>query len=378
MALIATSGYDHTIRFWEPTNGICYRSFQYMDSHVNRLEITPDKRYIAAAGNPRISFFDLTSSGQHAISNYDGHTNNVVEIGFQREQRWFFSGSEDGLVKVWDFREKQAKRAYKSSDPVTAVVLHPSQMELIAGYQNGAIRIWDLNSADSCVFETTPMPNVAVRSLTVSRDGSMLIAATSKGRCFVYNLSTARSDVPSPSRLELQHSFPAHDTYILKCLLSPNGRLLATCSADHTVKIWNANDFALEKTLMAHTQWVWDCVFTIDSAYLVTASSDRKAMLWELGSARPVKTYTGHHKPVVCVAMNDTSVPPAPGPTPFPQAEQGPRSAMPQQQAQPPPPTSSVAPAPVRPTRHTMTAAPAPYMQQPQPQAQPQAQPQGS
>ena len=33
--VLATAGYDHTIRFWEATSGICYRTLQYADSQVS-------------------------------------------------------------------------------------------------------------------------------------------------------------------------------------------------------------------------------------------------------------------------------------------------------------------------------------------------------
>lgn len=33
--VLATAGYDHTIRFWEATSGSCYRTLQYADSQVN-------------------------------------------------------------------------------------------------------------------------------------------------------------------------------------------------------------------------------------------------------------------------------------------------------------------------------------------------------
>lgn len=52
--VLATGGYDHTVRIWEATSGICYRSVQAGDSQVNKLEITADKQYLAAAGNPAI------------------------------------------------------------------------------------------------------------------------------------------------------------------------------------------------------------------------------------------------------------------------------------------------------------------------------------
>lgn len=34
--VLATAGYDHTVRFWEATRGICYRTLQYADSQVRR------------------------------------------------------------------------------------------------------------------------------------------------------------------------------------------------------------------------------------------------------------------------------------------------------------------------------------------------------
>jgi G protein beta subunit-like protein len=102
--VLATAGYDHTIRFWEATTGRCYRTLQYTDSQVNKLEITPDKQYLAAAGNPLIRLFDVNSSHPHPVITYEAHTNNVTAVGFQCDGKWMYSGSEDGTVKIWDIR----------------------------------------------------------------------------------------------------------------------------------------------------------------------------------------------------------------------------------------------------------------------------------
>ena len=88
--------------------------------------------------------------------------------------------------------------------------------------------------------------------------------------------------------------FQAHTKYLTRLLLSPDvkyvfvrasssassdddglSRYLATCSADHTVKIWSISpnyEFKLEKTMQGHQRWVWDCAFSADSAYLVTGA----------------------------------------------------------------------------------------------------------
>jgi target of rapamycin complex subunit LST8 len=146
--------------------------------------------------------------------------------------------------------------------------------------------------------------------------------------------------------------FSAHKEYITRILLSPDVKKLATCSADHTAKIWEVDvdsdsspppaipiahakspgsgpstnghsagsptpanppnpadgrPFPLEATLQGHQRWVWDCAFSADSAYLVTACSDHYARLWELHSQQVIRQYNGHHRGAVCVALNDYS-----------------------------------------------------------------------
>lgn len=131
--ILATAGYDHNIRFWEATSGICYRTLQYAESQVNKLEITSNKQFLAAAGNPQIRLFEVNSNNPQAVATYDGHTSNVTAVGFQKDSKWMFSGSEDGTVKIWDLRAPGCQREYASRGAVNTVVLHPNQGELISG-----------------------------------------------------------------------------------------------------------------------------------------------------------------------------------------------------------------------------------------------------
>ncbi|XP_012065957.1 target of rapamycin complex subunit LST8 isoform X4 [Jatropha curcas] len=281
--ILATASYDHTIRFWEAKSGRCYRTIQYPDSQVNRLEINPDKRYLAAAGNPQIRLFDVNSNSPQPVRSYDSHTNNVMAVGFQCDGNWMYSGSEDGTVKIWDLRAPGCQREYESRAAVNTVVLHPNQV---------------------------PEVDTAVRSLTVMWDGSLVVAANNRGTCYVWRLLRGTQTM---TNFEPLHKLQAHDEYILKCLLSPEfcepHRYLATASSDHTVKIWNVDGFTLEKTLIGHQRWVWDCVFSVDGAYLITASSDTTARLWSMQTGEDIRVYQGHHKATVCCALHDGAEP---------------------------------------------------------------------
>ena len=50
---------------------------------VNKLEITTDKRLLAAAGNPQIRLYEVTSNNNQPVLTYDGHTTNVTAVRMQ-------------------------------------------------------------------------------------------------------------------------------------------------------------------------------------------------------------------------------------------------------------------------------------------------------
>ena len=71
---------------------------------MNRLEITPDRQYIIAAGNPNLRLFEVASNNPNAITSFDGHKTNVTAVGFQQDGKWMYTGSEDQTIKIWDLR----------------------------------------------------------------------------------------------------------------------------------------------------------------------------------------------------------------------------------------------------------------------------------
>ncbi|KAL8393000.1 hypothetical protein RB595_002984 [Gaeumannomyces hyphopodioides] len=312
--ILCTAGYDHTIRrFWEALSGICSRTIQHPDSQVNRLCISPDKRYLAAAGHHTVKLFDIKSTNPNPLIVFEGHTGNITGVAFHCEGKWMVTSSEDGTVKIWETRSGSIQRSYSHGCPANDVVIHPNQGEIISCDRSGSVRVWDL-AENNCSHELIPEEDVSVSSVTVASDGSLLCAANNNGNVFVWQLV---QNFERTQLLPVTH-FSAHKEYITRILLSPDVKKLATCSADHTTKIWEVDiepsrvsgepqPFELEATLTNHQRWVWDCAFSADSAYLVTACSDHYARLWELHSQTIIRTYNGHHRGAVCVALNDYS-----------------------------------------------------------------------
>ncbi|ODH20936.1 hypothetical protein ACO22_05760 [Paracoccidioides brasiliensis] len=232
--ILCTAGYDHTIRFWEALSGICSRTIQHSDSQVNRLCITPDKRYVAAAGRDNVKLYDIKSTNPNPVMSFDGHTNNVTGVAFHCEGKWMVTSSEDGTVKVWDTRIGTLQRNYVHQAPVNDVVIHPNQGELITCDRAGFVRVWDLGES-KCTHQLQPEEDVAMASVSVASDGSLLCAGNNKGNVYLWRMIQDQD----LTKIVPFITFQAHKDYLTRVLLSPDVKHLATCSADHTAKVWS-------------------------------------------------------------------------------------------------------------------------------------------
>jgi G protein beta subunit-like protein len=308
--VIASGGYDNTVRLWRPDNGTSWKCFQHADSQVNALAITRDKRTIAAAGNGQIRIFQ-TNGPVTPVSTWGGHDGNVTTIGFN-EGTTMFSGGEDGTIKLWDLRtlaevySEYVKnhhvstyfREYNHQSSVTCAALHPLQRDLFSGDQEGRIVRWDLRQ-NQCAEHLIPAPDVPLRCIAISADGLYLAAANSKGNCFVWTIQDG--DAKPHKRIEVQ----PHG-YVLKCAFSPDGSMFAATTSEKVAKVYDVRqDFHLLATLVGHTMWVWDCVFTADSGHLMTASSDKTLRMWCMETFQSELELNGHQRAVTSVALND-------------------------------------------------------------------------
>ncbi|KAL4230535.1 Target of rapamycin complex subunit lst8 [Mactra antiquata] len=305
--ILATAGYDHTIRFWQAHSGICYRTVQHPDSQVNALEITPDKQLIAAAGYQHIRMYDLNSNNPKPVVNYDGISKNVTAVGFHEEGKWMYTGGEDNSARIWDLRSRnlQCQRIFQVNAPVNCICLHPNQGELFIGDQSGCIHKWDLKTDKN--EHLIPETDASIQSISIDPMGTMMAAVTNKGTCHIWTITGGRRD--DPTQLHQKADFSVSKRYALKCLFSPDSTLLATTLADNSAKIWKTADLSLHTELKDSSQrWVWDCAFSGDSQYIITASSDNMARLWSVDSGEVKKEYSGHQKAVVCLAFRDESI----------------------------------------------------------------------
>jgi WD40 repeat protein len=145
-----------------------------------------------------------------------------------------FVFSEDGLlmaapgvdgVKVWDLATNQVLRTITNEFGVLALM--DSGRTLVTINTNYALRFWDWEKQlvrRNFVLSTTDEP---IRTAQLDSGGKVLATATRGGRVSFWN----------PANGSSLGAIQAHRGIVWGLALSPDGRLLATASDDHTAKI---------------------------------------------------------------------------------------------------------------------------------------------
>lgn len=119
-----------------------------------------------------------------------------------------------------------------------------------------------------------------------------------------------QSQTPPPERprtldYALQYTLKGHKRGVAAVKFSPDGKWIASCSADCTLKIWSAATGALQHTLEGHLAGISTLAWSPDSRVLASGSDDKLIRLWDVGAGKALPTpLAGHHHYVYSLAFS--------------------------------------------------------------------------
>ncbi|MFO0964591.1 MAG: sigma-70 family RNA polymerase sigma factor [Gemmataceae bacterium] len=86
-----------------------------------------------------------------------------------------------------------------------------------------------------------------------------------------------------------------HKLNVSSLAFSPSGKLLATASADGTVKIWDVLNGKELRTLRAHNK-VWRVAFSPTDDRVASGGDDGTVKIWDVATGKELLTFTGHQR----------------------------------------------------------------------------------
>jgi eukaryotic-like serine/threonine-protein kinase len=271
--LLASSSKDGTIRLWDPATG---RSVRLLGRHKH------------------FPFALAFQPGSHLLA----------------------SGGDDGDILIWDTQAGALVRTLpKVTDTVYALTYSPDGRVLVSGHGyppreqvdhmrgRGVVRCWE--AATGRLLGILHGHTQNVTGLAFSPDGSILAsvggssiavpqAASKPGELILRNTRTGK----------IMRTVSGHGGPLTGVAYHPDGKLIATSSWDHTIKLWDASTGDLRQSLLGHRDWVMHVEFSPDGRRIATGGADGAIKIWETASTQEPFMLRGHTQNVTCVAFS--------------------------------------------------------------------------
>jgi WD40 repeat protein len=240
---------------------------------------------VLVPGKPDESRLLLTLEGKNKPTMPPRKSRQPSPAEVQRLRAWIAAGAKDdtGTVTV---RLPDIQPKVPVSAPVPALAYRPDG-KLLATVGHREVLLLDATNG-ARLGKLSGLPD-RVSALTFSRDGRRLAVADGapgeRGEVRLYLASAAGSFTDAPERV-----VPAHKDIIHALAFSPDGKLLATCSYDRLIKLWDVASGELVQTLKDHSDAVYGVAFNSDGQLLASAAADRAVKVWDVATGKRLYT----------------------------------------------------------------------------------------
>lgn len=168
-----------------------------------------------------------------------GHSSSLMSFMASADGKYFLTLGGDDLIKLWNEEGKEIRTIRTPEFAYSDVQLSPDNKFILASHTYVKTEAWILDLASEKV---------------------------------IYTLDA--------------HTAPLHHA-----IWSPDGKMIATCSADSTVILWDARNGTALRRLSGHTGAVVSAVFSSEGNRIATLGKDTIARVWESTTGRLLWTF---------------------------------------------------------------------------------------
>lgn len=237
-----------------------------------------------------------------------GHESDVTSVAFSPDGKTLASASWDDTIRLWDVATGK-----EIGDPLTghtaivrSVTFRPDGKMLASAScepddvrskcVRGEIRLWDVSTGKE-VGEPLTGHLSEVISVAFSPDGKLLASASADDTVRLWDVSSGK-EIGEPLR--------GHLYEVKSVTFSPDGKILASGSADNTIRLWDVSSGKrIGESLAGHTDAVYSVGFSPDGKTLASGSLDETIRVWDVASGKEIgEPLTGHRERVASVVFS--------------------------------------------------------------------------
>jgi len=234
-----------------------------------------------------------SSSGQpHPGETPSPHTLALVSLSVSPDGKYALYNSIEGLTSLWELETGKIVGKYESyvrtgeeSEPSWSVSLNPVNETTYAS--SGGTGNIIIHSAQSHNFGENLAQIPSGRNkfgmyCSYSPDSRRIAMSNEAGQIFVFDLESN----------SLSQTFQSHAMAVRSLSWSSDGNLLLSASEDKRLGLYDVRTVAGNSvaTLQGHSSWVLSCDLSLDSRLALSGSADKTIKVWDIGTRAVVSS----------------------------------------------------------------------------------------
>ncbi|KAG2434853.1 hypothetical protein HXX76_007738 [Chlamydomonas incerta] len=342
--IVSLSG-DGTVRVWSLLGVSVRRELPRHPEMVNEVAISRDRSLVVTVTENEGCLRAFSLSTGHLVATVPAHvgfdcdgvalSDDARLVSYDPYSREYelegtaVTCSDDTTIKIWDLGRKGGPACvrilYGHAGGVTGVCWIPGSSRVLSVGEDRSVLEWEAGPAGGSapVARMDHVHEDAIIAVVTSHDGRRALTCSMDRTARLWELlstrgSTSRVPVPAlahvapastaaaiaaaaaaiggpaaggaaalepqaASRPEL-HRF-THDNSVIHGAFSPDGRHIVTCSADCTVRVWDADNGKQLMCFEGHSRTVTRCLY-LNSYVVATASRDGTIRCWDVQRKR--------------------------------------------------------------------------------------------
>lgn len=293
-AFLVTGSMDQTAKVWNVRSGELVRTFREHRATVGAILVDPDGNHVlTAAGDGRLLRWSL-SAGE-VQGEFRGHRADVTALASSPDGAHVLSADWGGVVKSWEWTTDDVRTFRITTGWLVPQVFDaawdPKEQQVACASTDVVVQTWNRTGTATRRFRS----GQPCRGVVYSSDGETLYAGNDGGEIMLFGQEH------DPRRVEKLHRGP-----ILAVAADPGGKVLATASADSSVKLLRLPEIDLLHEFAGNETVVQDLAFSPNGEALACAGADGTIRLWSVATGRCIAAAHADDDPVNGVAFDAT------------------------------------------------------------------------
>ena len=225
------------------------------------------------------------------IAEIAAHHGAIAGMAYSDDGRWLVTTGADATLKVWDATYHTLIRTIELDDGnATALALDGSRAA--TGHADGKVVLWDLEHAVK--LATIQRNEANIWAVVFVGDPNRVAVASHDWKVALWDTSQPAAPL---------HIFDGHQNAVQALAYAPREELLASGSADETVRLWDLRTLDLKRSYRGHRDFVTAVAFSHSGKILASGALDGRIRVWSALSSRRLRSLNGHTGRITDIAF---------------------------------------------------------------------------